>query len=72
MSGRSDQIGLCEKRRNKESIKTGSSGDTGEEEERMVERQSDRESWQPNVKGNERKSGRKETQRETEKKNDDF
>ena len=44
-SGGSYQIGLYEKWRNKESIKAGSSGDTGEEEERMVEKQSDGESW---------------------------
>ena len=56
-----------------ESINVGSSGDTGEEEERMVEIQSDGELWQPNGKSNERTSGGKETQRETEKQwSDDF
>ena len=48
--------------------RTGSSGDTGDEEVRMVERQSDGESWQPNGESNERTSGGKETQWETEKK----
>ena len=44
------------------------SGDTSDEEERMVERQSDGESWQPNGESNDRTSGWKETQRETKEK----
>ena len=40
-------------------IKAGSSADTGEEKERMVERQSYRELWQYKGESNERISGEK-------------
>ena len=56
---------MCEKRRNKESIKAGSIGNTAEEKERMVERQSGREPWESKGESNVRTSRWKETQRQT-------